>query len=362
MSRTKWAPIRVIVVDDSPTARELLVHILQDAEGIEVIATGASGADAVRLTKRMHPDVVTMDVRMPDVDGLEATRQIMRECPTPIVIISGVVSREDMDLTFEAMRAGALTVVGKPALTDMEACEKIVQTVRLMSDVPVIHHWGRSALNASAAPAAALPVSNKISKEQRAIDVIGIAASTGGPAAVATVLGALPRDFPYPILVVQHVAQGFTGWLTEWLDGETSLQVGVAVQGDKLQPGTVLLAPNGYHMAVNKRMSIELSKEPPYKGLRPSANHLFQSLARVCGSRAMGIVLSGMGDDGAAGAEELHNKGGMIVAQSEASCVVFGMPREAILKDIVDRVLSPEEISAQLIQLANVVNSVVTTE
>lgn len=342
--------IRVVVVDDSPTVRELLVAILQGADGIQVVGVGSNGEDAVRLTKRLQPDVLTLDVLMPAMDGLEATRRIMREIPTPIVIVSGGLVRADMDVTFEALRAGALTVVRTPGLDDPKGCAKVVQAVRLMAEVPVVHHWGWQARYPSSTVPAAPPTS-VVEEDHRGLQMVGIAASTGGPGALATVLRQLPAGFPVPILVVQHVARGFVSGLAEWLDGETSLRVGLASHGDVPRPGTVLVAPGDYHLQVSAGGRVELCQEPPYRGLRPSANYLFRSLARVYGPRAVGIVLTGMGDDGAEGLGALHLAGGLTFAQDEASCVVYGMPREAVARRAVDRTLPLDQIAPSLVQL-----------
>jgi two-component system chemotaxis response regulator CheB len=365
--KARSRPIRVVIVDDSPTARELLVTILQGTEGIQVVGVGRDGEEAVRLSRRLRPDVMTMDVRMPRMDGLEATRCIMRDVPTPIVIVTASLMRADMDLTFEALRAGALTVVRKPGLADPATCDKVIQTVRLMSEVPVIHHWGRGEqrplvrFEDSSEPARSvlseveepvvlpLPID---ADDQRRVQMIGIASSTGGPSALATVLGPLPTDFPVPILVVQHISRGFVAGLAEWLDGETPLRVGLAGHGDTPQPGTVLLAPDDYHVRVNAQGVVELYREQPYKGLRPSANYLFHSLARAYGPRAMGIVLTGMGDDGVEGLESLHRAGGFTMAQAEQGCVVYGMPRQAVACNAVDRVLTLEQIALTLDQIA----------
>jgi two-component system chemotaxis response regulator CheB len=309
--------IRAVVVDDSPTAQKLLVTILQEAEGIQVVGVGADGEEAVRLTKRLRPDVVTMDVRMPRVDGLEATRRIMRDMPTPIVIVTADLMQADMNLTFEALRAGALTVVGKPGLTDKETCDKVVRTVKLMAAVPVVHHWDRhewrppEALEVSHPQAPATPGPSAEMGVEGHVQMIGIASSTGGPATLAKILCSLPADFSAPILVVQHVTNGFVAGLAEWLDRMTPLHVGLASHGEVPQPGTVLLAPDDYHVRVNVHGIVELHKEAPYKGLRPSANFLFHSLARAYGPRAIGIVLTGMGDDGADGLLALRRAGGL---------------------------------------------------
>jgi two-component system chemotaxis response regulator CheB len=366
MPKTKLDSIRVVVVDDSPVARELLVSILQSTEDIQVVGVARDGEEAVRLTRRLRPDVVTMDIRMPGMDGLEATRCIMRDVPTPIVIVTASLVRADMDLTFEALRAGALTVVSKPGLADPEACAKVIQVVRLMSEVPVVHHRGLSdqrPLPDLRAPAVLTePVPSQVKEpvvlpplaeidDQWHVQIIGIASSTGGPSALMTVLGALPAAFPLPILVVQHVAPGFVAGLADWLDSQTPLHVDLASHGEIPRPGTVLLAPDDYHVQVNTQGVIELHKERPYKGLRPSANYLFHSLACAYGPRAMGIVLTGMGDDGAEGLESLRRAGGFTVAQAEQGCVVYGMPREAIARDAVDRVLALEQIASVLDQM-----------
>ncbi len=350
------SPIRVVVVDDSPTVRELLVGLLQEAGDIIVVGTGEDGEDAVRLTKRLHPDLVTMDIRMPVMDGFEATRRIMRECPIPIVVITASMKIPDMDLTFRALQAGALTVIHKPGLDDPQTGEKVVQTVRVMAGVPVVHHWstaddtnhvktGATINNAEAAGSKAIKQPILRLGE---VDIIGVASSTGGPAALATIFRKLPKDYPLPILVVQHVSPGFTPGLAEWLSTQTQMSVDIASHGVSLRPGVAMLAPDDYHMQINERGVVELSKAAAYKGLRPSANFLFGSLARVFGPRAVGIMLTGMGDDGANGIEALHQAGGLVIAQDQESCVVYGMPHEVVARKAVDHVMSLEQIATTL--------------
>jgi two-component system chemotaxis response regulator CheB len=288
------------------------------------------------------------------MDGLEATSHIMRTVPTPIVVVTSSLLRADVDLTFEALKAGALTVLRKPGLNDPETCERVIQTVRLMSEVPVIHHWGRrerTTAEGKEDEITPMRTSALQRQSQRQVQVIGIASSTGGPAALAAVLRPLSEDFPVPIVGVQHITRGFAGGLADWLGGETALRVGIAGHGDVPRPGTFLLAPDDYHMQINAWGIIELNKEPPFKGLRPSANHLFHSLARNYGPRAVGVVLTGMGDDGAEGIQELHDAGGLTLAQNEQSCVVYGMPREAVVRNAVDLVLAPGEIASLIGQL-----------
>ncbi len=344
--------IRVVVVDDSPTVRDLIVAVLQGSEDIQVVGTAENGEDAIRIARRMKPDLITMDINMPKLDGLEATKRIMAETPTPIIVISGSLMRTEVELTFDALQAGALTAIRTPGLADPQACDQLIKVVQAMSKVPVVRRWNYSAKSPSTPPQrdVAVPVLGKI--KNQTIEVVGIASSTGGPGVLASILKTLPVDFPVPILVVQHITQGFGTGLADWLNGETKLQVRLARHGDSPEPGTVLLAPDDYHMQLNSAGLVELVHGKPYRSIRPSANYLFRSLAQFYGASAMGIILTGMGDDGADGMEELYRAGGITLAQDEKSCVVFGMPREAIIRKVVDRVLPPEQIGYTLARLA----------
>jgi two-component system chemotaxis response regulator CheB len=221
----------------------------------------------------------------------------------------------------------------------------------MMAGVPVIHHWGTVSAKPPAAPRKPAPPANgkdPLKNLKSKIRVIGIAASTGGPSTLAAVLKDLPADFPLPIVLVQHFSPGFANGLADWLGTQTSLRIKIAAHDEVLQPGVVLLAPDDYHMLVKPSGKIELSTEPSYRGLRPSANPLFESLAEAYGSAALGIILTGMGDDGAEGLLKLHQAGGVIIAQEEESCVVYGMPREAVARGAVDRSLTPEQIGFTL--------------
>jgi two-component system chemotaxis response regulator CheB len=333
--------------------RNLVVSILQSAADLQVIGTASNGEDAVRITRRMRPDIITMDINMPQMDGLEATKQIMRETPTPIVVVSGGLMRSDTDLTFEALQAGALTAIRTPGLADPQACQELIRVVRTMANVPVVRRWDPSRKRARPKNPKDMtgPVLRRATAKE--IQVIGIASSTGGPGFLASILRKLPPDYPIPILIVQHITQGFGVGLAEWLDNETALSVMVAKHGDTPNPGTVLIAPDDYHMQLNSSGGVELLRDEPYRGIRPSANYLFHSFARYYGPSAMGIILTGMGDDGVDGLNELHRVGGLTIAQDEQSCIVFGMPREAVLRKAVKYVFTPEQISNSILRLAN---------
>lgn len=362
--KKRTGPIRVMVVEDSPTARDLLVALFSQTNDLQVVGTALDGEEAIRLAARIRPDVITMDIHMPHMDGLEATRKIMKTMPLPIVIVTASLNRSDMDLTFKAMRVGALMMVKKPSLADEASCQQVVQTVRLMADVPVVRRFGKTKslppLNTPGLPdrlPAHLPSPNlpgippSVVTGQSGRTIIGIASSTGGPSALATALKPLPPSYPLPILVVQHITQGFAVCLCEWLNSELNLNVHLAQHGEIPAPGHVLIAPDDGHMEISDQGQIILHHSPPHRGQRPSANYLFSSLARVYGQHATGIILTGMGDDGVNGLVELHQRGGLTIAQDEATSVVYGMPREAVDRNAVDYVIAIEKMGPALMHL-----------
>jgi len=346
--------IKIIVIDDSQTILELLVALFQQTNDILVIGTGKTGEDAVRLTKSLNPDLILTDIRMPIMDGLQATKQIMKEMPKPIVLMSSQLNTPDTDLTFAAMHAGALAAIGKPNLNDPANCESLIQLVRNMSSVPVLRHWGNTTKLSMSSLAMRHEPQRRLTKnltnpntvDLNRIDIIGIASSTGGPAALATIFKKLTPDFPIPILVVQHMSPGFTPGLQEWLSTQTKIKIKIAKIGDQPTPGTVLLAPDDHHMWINKKRTVELNKAAPVKGLRPSANFMLGSIGEAYLSRSCGIILTGMGDDGSDGVKIIREKGGITMAQDEDSCVVFGMPREAISRNLIDHVLNLHQVGS----------------
>lgn len=340
---------RVLIAEDSATSRGLLRAILTADPEIRVVAEACDGTEALELTRERRPDVVTMDIRMPHMDGFEATRRIMIEAPTPIVIVSAIVNPREAGDVMGALRAGALAVLARPAgpLTPgfEEESRRFVATVKAMAQVKVVRRWPdlqpRTPVATPARPAA---------RPDR-IHAVAIGASTGGPAALARILGDLPGDFPVPILAVQHMAPGFLGGLAAWLETNSSLRVKVAEAGEPLAPRTVYLAPDDRHLEVAAAGVVRLSDAPPVQGFRPSATPLFESLARVHGRAALALILTGMGQDGLAGLRAVHAAGGRVFAQDEASCVVFGMPGVAVAADLADAVLPPGEMAARLQEL-----------
>ncbi len=343
--------IKVLVVEDSPVVREFLVHILNSDPDIHVVGTANDGEDALDAVRRKQPDVITMDIHMPRMNGIEATRRIMETQPTPIVIVSGSQDTREVATTFDAVDAGALAVLRRPAgigHPDYEATvRELVQTVKLMSEVKVVRRWLRRAA------AVSRPGETGLKRAAARVRVIAIGASTGGPPALQAILAALPKDLPVPILIVQHMAAGFVRGFADWLAHSTGLPVHVAADGESILPGHVYVAPDEFQMKVENGGRIALAKDPPENGLRPSVSYLFRSVAAVYGGDAVAGLLTGMGCDGAEELKQLKDRGAVTFAQDKDSSVVHGMPGEAIKLDAAMLVLPPEKIAATLTNLAN---------
>lgn len=341
--------IRVLVAEDSRAERALLVSILESDPAIRVVGEAADGAQAVEMTLRLRPDLVTMDVHMPRLDGLEATREIMVRAPTPIVVVSSSVRPDDIALSLRATGAGALAAVAKPEGPASPRFEEdraqLVAMVRAMADVKVVRRW--SGRREAGAPPAPTPV------PRAPVRLVAVAASTGGPVALQTLLSALPASFPVPVLVVQHMSRGFVGVLARWLGSATTLRVRVAVAGERLVPGTVYLAPDDQHLGVTPDGAVELSAAPPQEGFRPSASHLFRSAAAAYGESLVAVILTGMGSDGVRGLGAAQAAGALVLAQDEESSVIYGMPREAVQAGVVGAVLPLESIGPRLASLVS---------
>jgi two-component system chemotaxis response regulator CheB len=345
--------IRVLVVEDSPTVREFLLHILRADPEIEVVGTAETGEEALEAVGRIRPDVITMDVHMPKMNGLDATRRIMETHPTPIVIVSGTVDMADAAKAFRAIEAGALAVLQRPHGMGHPVHEKtaseLVRTVKLMSEVKVIRRWPRAWPGEISpdAPSAEF----RCQSSQPHVRLVAIGASTGGPPVLQTILSALPGDFSVPVLIVQHIAPGFTQGFAGWLAQSSSLPVHMPVHGQPVLPGHVYVAPDGMHMAVGPQDRILLNTGEPENGLRPSVSHLFRSVVHVYGPKAVGVLLTGMGKDGAWELKLMKEQGAVTIAQDKDSSVVHGMPGEAIKVGGATYVLPPEKIRIALTSL-----------
>jgi two-component system chemotaxis response regulator CheB len=351
--------IRVLVADDSATSRALLVGLFAEEPDFRVVGEAKNGQEAVEMAERLAPDLITMDVQMPVMDGLEATKQIMVRSPRPIIIVSSTAREQEVKLSLEATRAGALMVLPKPegpASAGFAADRRqIVSMARAMSQVKVVRRHGAVGTPASSRTIASPPPSTIRPRQQGVIRLVAIAASTGGPAAIQTILSDLPRSFPVPILVVQHIARGFTLGLAHWLAGESALDVRVGELNELAQPGAVYIAPDNRHIGCRVNgagaLRIVLDDSAAEGAFRPSASYLFRSVAESLGANAVSVILTGMGDDGIAGLRFAKAAGGRVIAQDEASSVIYGMPREAARADVVDWVLPLNAIARRLMEL-----------
>ena len=336
--------IRVVVVDDSPTSRQLLVAILRADRELEVVGQAADGFEAVEMVKRLRPDIVTMDVQMPKLDGFAATKRIMVEAPTPILITTSV-DPHVLSVSLEAVRVGALAVHAKPGdprspAFDEEARE-LVRQVKAMSYVKVVRHYEPSPAQAPVMQTLATAALHAIPAE-----VVAIAASTGGPGAIHSILTTLPADYPVPILVVQHISRGFIPGFAGWLDKASRLKVKPAQEGEALRPGTVYVAVDDHHLCVTPSRRIHLSTAEAVGGFRPSGTVLFESVAAAFGSRAVAVILTGMGRDGVDGLRAIRKAGGRTVAESEATAVVYGMPAAAVGAGLADFIFPLDQVCA----------------
>ncbi len=332
---TRLSPLRVLIAEDSATARALLVAILRSDPGIEIVGEARDGEEAVSMTVELKPDLVTMDVAMPRLDGFEATKRIMAEAPTPIVIVSSVVDVHAVDTGLQALRAGALSVLAKPAGPQSpdfaESCKQLLSTIKAMAGVKVVRR------RFDILPGHPVPVA----KPGRAMTsrVVALAASTGGPGALQRVLGGLPANFPLPILIIQHIARGFIDGLATWLDDASPLKVKVAEAGEMALPGVVYVGAEDRHLGITAKGNIVLSEDPPIGGFRPSASYLFHSVAMAYGTSVISVILTGMGQDGMSGMRAIRERRGTVIAQDEATSIVFGMPKAVIEAGLADHVL-----------------------
>ncbi len=362
MQRT--STIRVLIVDDSPTQRHLLTRLIESAGDMTVAGLAADGMEAIEMVERLHPDVISLDMRMPRMDGLSTTRHIMSVLPTPIVVVSTAAkSAAAMDL----LRAGALAAIEKlPAVTDPNyesRADELIKMLRLMAGVSVIRHWNSEWSNLRppgamlSAPAAKVTLP-QITASPTAPALLAIGASAGGPRALEKLLRTLPTHFPVPIVVVQHLSSEFMPGLAEWLDRCCKLPVRLAAEDEAPEPGVVHIAPGGFHLRVSSGKHFVLDSHIGHYRHCPAVDALMSSVAEVYGARGIGVILTGMGDDGAEGLLALRNAGGRTIAEDESSCVVFGMPAAAIGRGAAEYILPLSSIGTALLSLSGRKNGV----
>ena len=347
--------IRVLVVEDSPTVREFLLQILRSDRAIEVVGTAETGEEALEAVERTRPDIITMDVHMPKMNGFDATRRIMETRPTPIVIVSGTTDFSDTAKAFRAIESGALAVLQKPSGVGHpdheQGASELIRTVKVMSEVKVVRRWPRYR-QVEVAPETALCKEIRLPTSQSQPRIVAIGASTGGPPVLQTILAGLPSSFSLPVLIVQHIAAGFTQGFVEWLAQSSSLPVHIPAHGQPVLPGQAYVAPDGLQMGVGVDGRVQLRSDAPENGLRPSVACLFRSVAKAYGHSAVGVLLSGMGKDGAWELKLMKEQGAMTIAQDQDTSVVHGMPGEAIKLGAATFILPPEKIYLALTKLA----------
>jgi two-component system, chemotaxis family, protein-glutamate methylesterase/glutaminase len=345
------AIVRVLVVEDSITVRKRLCEILaRDAE-LQVVGEAADGRQAIEMCRALRPDVMTLDMMLPVMSGLATTEYVMAHFPTPILIVSSSTNRGEVFNTYDALAAGAVDVLEKPPGDDSDDAweRRFVSTLKLVAKIRVITHL-RARMRSRGEPLVApAPGSGSLS---RSVALVAVGASTGGPGALVEVLRGLPAAFSLPLVFVLHISHIFGASFADWLDGQTNRRVGFAQDGETIAAtaGRVVMAPPDRHLVVQDGR-FRLTRDPERHSCRPSIDVLFESLARELGGAVAACLLTGMGRDGAAGLLQIRRAGGVTVAQDEATSVVYGMPREAVILDAASRVLPLGEIAAAIAAL-----------
>lgn len=346
--------LKVLIVDDSPTVTDYLEFILNSDPGIKVIGKVTNGKKAVEyLEKYPKPDVIVMDINMPEMNGIEATYRIMASHPVPIIIISNTANISEKRTSFLAIEAGAVTLFGKPSGVNSpkfkDDAKEFIEIVKLMSEVKVVKRWTR--LNGK--KEFAEDIKSVVIEQEKAgeIKIVAIGVSTGGPIVLQQILSLLPRDFPVPILIVQHIADGFLNALVEWLSEISVLPLHIPADGEEILPGHVYFAPENYHMGVKNKSKIIFDNSGKENYACPSISFLFRSVRENFQANAIGVLLTGMGKDGADELKLMKEKGVVTIIQDKESSVVYGMPEAAIKLNAATLILSPREIAETLIRL-----------
>jgi two-component system, chemotaxis family, protein-glutamate methylesterase/glutaminase len=344
--------IKVLVVEDSSLARKVITDILSSDPDIEVVGTANNGMTAIYKNDLLDPDVITMDIEMPVMDGLEALRQIIEKKPKPVLMLS-VLTRHGTEETFKALEYGAVDFIPKPAsnlpITLKEVAELLIEKVKLVSTIKVkapekkVEHEARKTEGKHVIDAEVINVSGKLSSKK----IIGFGTSTGGPSALSTIFKCFPEKFPLPVLVVQHMPEGFTKSFSERLNGQSGLTVKEAEEGDVILPGYGYIAPGHSHIIVDEKNGekiIRLHKGEKISGHMPSIDVLFESIADHYGKESVCIIMTGMGQDGARGILKVKEKGGYTLAQDEETSVVYGMNRVAVQMGAIDKIVPLNDI------------------
>jgi two-component system chemotaxis response regulator CheB len=346
------AKLGVLVVDDSAYNRTVIARMLESDEGIAVLGSATDGVDAIAKTLRLRPDVITLDLEMPNMDGFTFLRWLMDERPTPVLVLS---SRSDSRSVFRALELGAVDFLSKPEARISKSIETIrdelLSKVHALQNLEMAKVKGTTDLLAREQPPPIARKEDDAPKARGPVELVAIASSTGGPPAIQAILMALPADLSAGIVISQHMPPGFTRSFSERLNKLSPLVVSEAAAGDRVEPGRVLIAPGGYHLIIKKDLTdivAELVPRSLSDKYIPSADRMMISAAEACGPAVLGIVLTGMGSDGAEGVRAIRQRRGMCLAESEQSAVIFGMPKEAIRTGAVDRVLPLNRMAEEI--------------
>jgi two-component system chemotaxis response regulator CheB len=338
---------RILLATSTPDLEESVRRAAEADAAVELVGVARSGKDAVRMTGKLLPDIVAVELR--DDDTAETVREIMITAPTPVVMVAYQDGSQLGAMSARALDSGALAVIPAPAGsgTSLEnaAIEKILSTIKAMAQVKVVRQWRKKTRGDYQVKDAPQPAPQ--------IAIVGIAASTGGPSAIRSILKDLSANFPAPILIVQHMSNGFIEGVAASLDATIALKVKVGANGERLRPGTVYLAPDGHQLGVSGRARLRVVDDDAIQGFKPSGSYLFGSIARAFKDESLAVILTGMGDDGTEGLRALHVAGGKVIAQNEESSVVFGMPKSAISAGLVDFVLPLDDIAGKITALAS---------
>ena len=331
--------IRVLVVDDSRLARDLITTILSSDSEIKIVGEAVNGLDAVQKVTELKPDIVTMDIEMPVMDGLEAIEQIMAFQAIPILVVT---TMGDARIAFAAISKGALDLIVKPDI-NIETARDFISRVKMLAHINVITH-----ISGKRTGRGPKETKRTVFENSAGDRIISIAASTGGPDALSVILSSFDKGFPYPIVIAQHITDGFVTGMVEWLKNISRVNVKIAEYGEALTAGTAYISPSEKNMIVNSSKRISFLDRKPKDIYRPSCDALLTSVASVYGQKGIGIILTGMGTDGVLGMKKIKEAGGLTISQDEQSSVVFGMPKAAIDSGCIDRVLPLGEISGEI--------------
>lgn len=346
-------PIQVLIVESDPATAENLSQIIASDPNLKVMSWISTGKSAFAFIQSRKPDVVVIDTHLSDMDGFEATHQIMQNLPMPIIIVSGSFNRNDIDKSFKAIEVGAIEIIEKPPDPDSIHFKSLADSlIASIKKAAIIQLKTRRHFSEQAAQ-----LQEQKERKQlllsNTVKVIVIGASLGGPTALKEIFSRLPANFPIPIFVVLHIAAGFHKGFVDWIQSASSLHIKLAEEGEYPQPGFVYIAPEQRHLEININQKIHLNDDPPEDGLRPSVGRLFRSTAKAYGKHAIGILLTGMGHDGAADLLLMKENGSLTIAQNKESCFIFGMPKEAVSIGAAQLVLSLDEIIELLSHLAD---------